>query len=157
MLRAACLILASCVVIASASASPATDFENASQKWRAAGVRSYSFLYEWGGGVVIAPKCSGAKIRVTVRDGVSQTPVVVHGYDKCARGTRGKAIGIDVPPTVEALFAEIGDSLAKGQEKVAVSATYDPTWGIPLKYYAANKMLSDNDSGFVISDFKRLD
>lgn len=38
-----------------ASENSASEFEAAREKWRSAGLKSYSFIYEWDGGVVIAP------------------------------------------------------------------------------------------------------
>ena len=97
-MRRLVLLVASCTVVASgALADPAADFEAALQKWHASGIKSYSFLYELGGAVVVAPRCGDAKIRVIVRDGVSTTPVVARAGSKCPRGARGEAIGRPAP------------------------------------------------------------
>jgi hypothetical protein len=157
--RAAILILASCAAFASSAfADPASDFEAALQKWRSADVKSYSFLYEDKGAVLFAPKCADAKIRVTVRNGVSTVPVVFRsGNSKCPRWTRGKkAIGMDVPATIDEAFAQIHRYILEPPVESQVHAKYDATWGIPLTFFVT-KALSDNDEGFAISDFKRLE
>lgn len=156
-MRSVVLVLAFCAGFASgALADPAADFEAARQKWRAAGIKSYSFLYELDGAVVVAPRCSDAKIRVIVRDGVSTTPVVARAGSKCPRGARGEAIGLRVPAKVEELFAEIRRYLYEPPVEATVRATYDPTWGVPLTYSVTKRTIADNDEGFVVSEFKRL-
>jgi hypothetical protein len=58
-----------------ASADSASEFEAAREKWRSADLTSYSFIYEWGGGVVIAPRCADAKIHYRrVRDSGRSIP-----------------------------------------------------------------------------------
>jgi hypothetical protein len=44
-----------CTLPSLAAADPASEFEVALAKWRAADLKSHSFVYEWSGGVVIAP------------------------------------------------------------------------------------------------------
>jgi hypothetical protein len=137
-------------------ADTAADFEAAVAKWSSADVKSYSFIYELGGGVVIAPRCADAKIRVVVRNGVSFPPVVAQGSSKCARGTRGEAIGFKVPATVEAAFAEMRRYIYEPPTPARIKATYEPVFGIPLTYYAEKLEIADNDEGFRISSFKVL-
>src|SRR6185503_648189 len=51
-LLAGCLTLAFTIVLpAAVSADPQSDFDGARQKWRAADLKNYSFVYEWAGGV----------------------------------------------------------------------------------------------------------
>jgi Family of unknown function (DUF6174) len=140
-----------------AVADPVSDFEAALVKWRAADLRSYSFIYEPGGAAVIAPRCADAKIRVVVRNGVSSPPVVARGSSRCPRGTRGeKAIGFSVPATIDAAFAQIRKYVHEPPTPARVDATYDATFGVPLTYYAEKLRISDNDEGFRISSFKVL-
>jgi hypothetical protein len=141
----------------SATADPASEFEVALAKWRVAALKSYSFVYEWSGGVPIAPRCANAKIRVVVRNGVSSTPVVAQGSKRCPRGTRGeKAIGFSVPDTVDAAFAEMRRYIHEPPTPTRISATYDPALGVPLTYYAEKLEITDNDEGFRMSSFKVL-
>ena len=138
-------------------ADPAADFEAAVAKWRSADVKSYSFIYELSGAVVIAPRCADAKIRVVVRDGVSSSPVVARGSRKCPRGTRGdKAIGFSVPATVDAAFAEMRRYIYKPPTPARIEATYDSAFGVPMTYYAEKLEIADNDEGFRISSFEVL-
>jgi hypothetical protein len=140
-----------------ASGDSTSEFEAARETWRSAGLRSYSFIYELGGGVVIAPRCAAAKIRVVVRNGVSAPPIVAQGSVRCPRGTRGeKAIGFAVPATIDAAFAEMRRYIHEPPTPVRIAATYDPAFGIPLTYYAEKLELLDNDEGFRISSFKVL-
>lgn len=140
-----------------AIADPVADFEAAVAKWRSADVKSYSFIYELGGAVVIAPRCADTRIRVVVRDGNSSSPVVARGNSVCPRGTRGeKAIGFSVPATVEAAFAEMRRYIYDPPTPARIEATYDSAFGIPLTYYAEKLEVVDNDEGFQISSFKVL-
>ena len=128
------------------------------QKWRSAGIKSYSFLYQWRGAVVTAPRCADAKIRVIVRNGESSTPVVARAGSKCPRGMRGEeAIGLDVPTTIDEAFARIRASASEPPESTRVEARYDPVSGVPLQFLAESLRMLDNDEGFVISEFERLD
>jgi hypothetical protein len=146
-----------CALPSLAAADPASEFEIALAKWRAADLKSYSFVYEWSGGVVIAPRCAGAKIRAVVRNGVSSPPVVARGNSKCPRGTRGeKAIGFSVPDTVDAAFAEMRRYMHEPPTPARIDATYDPALGVPLTYYVEKLEITDNDEGFRISSFKVL-
>lgn len=153
--RTGCLALAFALALpCAASADALSDFETARQKWHAAGLKNYSFVYEWAGGVLVAPRCSDAKIRLVVRNGAGSTPVVKRGNGRCRTGTRGeKAIGLDVPRTIDAAFEQIGQALQRPPETRRVLVTYDPVLGIPLKYYMENLALTDNDDGFEISAF----
>jgi hypothetical protein len=137
-------------------ADTAADFEAAMAKWSSADVKSYSFIYELSGGVVIAPRCADAKIRVVVRNGVSSPPVVAQGSSKCPRGTRGDAIGFSVPATIEAVFAEMHRYVYEPPTPARIEATYEPVLGIPLTYYVEKLEIADNDEGFQISSFKVL-
>ena len=140
-----------------AAADTAAEFDAALAKWHAANLKSYSFMYEWGGGVVIAPKCADAKIRVVVRNGVSSPPVVAKGNSRCLRGTRGeKSIGLSVPATIDAAFAEMRRYIHAPPTPARIDATYDPELGVPLTYYARKLEFEDNDEGFRISSFKVL-
>lgn len=158
LMRIFALSLVLCTAFHSlASADSASEFEAAREKWRYADLTSYSFIYEWGRGVVIAPRCADAKIRVVVRNGASAPPVVARGNSKCPRGTRGEnAIGFAVPATIDAAFAEMRRYIHEPPTPVRIVATYDPTSGVPLTYYAEKLEISDNDEGFRISSFKIL-
>lgn len=151
-----CLAFALTVALpASVDADPLADFEAARAKWRAAGLKNYSFIYEWAGAVVVAPDCAGARIRAVVRNGVGWVPVVISGNRRCPAGTRGeKAIGLEVPRTIDAAFEEIEAEL-KRAELTRVKATYDPELGIPLRYLAESLVMTDSDGGFRISAFAR--
>lgn len=154
-------ILALCIALSSAipavAAGPLSEFDTALEKWRSAELKNYSFIYEWSGGVVIAPKCADAKIRVVVRNGVSSPPVVAQGSNKCPRGTRGEeSIGFSVPATIDAAFTEIRRYIYDPPTPARIDATYDPELGIPLTYYARKLEIEDNDEGFRISNFKVL-
>jgi Family of unknown function (DUF6174) len=138
-----------------AFADPVFDFEEALEQWRTAGMQNYSFVYEWRGGVVIAPKCADAKIRVVVKNGVGQRPVVVRGSRECPRGTRGdEAIGFSVPDTIDLAFEEIRRYIYDPPTPAHVAVAYDDRWGIPVSYYVEKLEIEDNDEGFAISDFK---
>lgn len=158
LMRVFALGLVLCIAFHSlASADPASEFEAARERWRSARLTSYSFIYEWAGGVVIAPRCADARIRVVVRNGVSAPPVVARGNSKCPRGTRGEnAIGFAVPATIDAAFAEMRRYIREPPTPARVVATYDPTLGVPLTYYAEKLEILDNDEGFRISSFKVL-
>lgn len=147
---------AACILVV-AAASPASEFDAALAKWRSADLKNYSFIYELRDGVVIAPKCAGAKIRVVVRNGVSSPPVVVKGSRKCPRGKRGeKAIGFSVPATIDAAFTEMRRYIHDPPTPARIDATYDPELGIPLSYSVQKIEIEDNDEGFRISDFRML-
>jgi hypothetical protein len=136
-------------------AGPVDDFESAVARWHAASITNYTFSYIDAGADMIAPKCAGAVIRVSVRDGLSGTPVVTKGTSHCPSGTRGrKAIQIDVPPTIEAVFATIRRYLYRPPTPAEITATYDSRYGVPLSYHAVKTEISDSDEGFVIRDFK---
>lgn len=138
-----------------AVASPAADFDAAVAKWRAAGVRNYTFTYKWEGGVIFAPKCADALIRVRVRNRVSASPVVVRGNRRCPKGIRGaKTIGFGVPATIDDAFEEMRRYIFEPPTKVRVTASYDAAYGIPLSYYVEKLELTDNDEGFKIGDFE---
>lgn len=141
----------------SVHADQATDLAAAFAKWRAAGVRSYSFTYQWAGAVVIAPKCAGARIRVVVREGVGQTTMVVRGTGKCPRGLRGAtANDLNVPATIEVAFENVRRHVLVPPTRSRVTATYDSALGFPTTYYAEKLEIPDNDEGFRIGDFKVL-
>jgi hypothetical protein len=130
------------------------DFEAAVARWRAAGVSNYSFAWRWRGGVVMAPDCADADIRVRVAAGASIAPVVEHGSARCPRGLRGeRALHMDVPATIDAAFEQMSRLVDMGADQVRIHAAYDPTYGIPLSFYAEKLTIEDNDEGFEITDF----
>jgi hypothetical protein len=140
-----------------AVADAASELETAHAKWRSADLKSYSFIYELSGSVVVAPRCADAKIQVVVRNGVSSPPVVAVGNRRCPRGTRGaEEIGFSVPATIDAAFAEMRIYIREPPTPARIDAEYDPTLGFPLTYYAEKLEISDNDEGFRISSFKVL-
>lgn len=57
-------------------ADPKDDFDAALARWRNANIKSYTFVYELGGAVLISPKCGDANIRVRVKNGVGSQPIV---------------------------------------------------------------------------------
>jgi hypothetical protein len=150
-------IVLSSAMSAVAADNPASDFDAALAKWRTADLKNYSFMYEWRGGVVIAPKCADAKIRVVVRNGVGSPPVVAKGSRRCPRGARGeKAIGFIVPATIDAAFAQMRRYVYDPPTPARIDATYDPELGIPLTYSVHKQEIEDNDEGFRISGFRVL-
>lgn len=140
-----------------ALADPISEFDAALTKWQSAKINSYSFVYEYDGGVFIAPKCAGTRIKVVVRNGVSSRPFVVQGHGECPRGTRGeKSIALSVPESIDAAFAEMRRYIHNPPTPAEIYATYDPQFGIPLTYRTLKIQIPDNDEGFRISDFKVL-
>jgi hypothetical protein len=140
-----------------AAGDSASEFDAALAKWRRANLKSYSFLYELRGAVVIAPKCADAKIRVVVRNGVSSPPVVIRGNSRCPSGTRGeKRIGFSVPATIDAAFARMHTYIHEPPTPARIEATYDPQLGHPMEYYVHKLEIEDNDEGFRISGFEAL-
>jgi hypothetical protein len=149
------LVACSVLLSTSAHADTVADFERALEKWRSARVQSYSFIYEWRGAVVIAPDCAGTKIRVVVKNGIGDKPVVTQGNARCPRGTRGKkAIGFDVPATIDEAFDAIRRYIYQPPAPARIVVTYDPTWAVPLTYYVEKLEFEDNDEGFEISGFR---
>jgi len=115
---------------------------------------SYSFAWRDSGGVPFAPPCVGATIRVRVMTGKRVSPVVEHGTARCPRGLRGeRAIGLDVPTSIESAFAQMKRLIDAGPDAVKISAVYDPDLGIPLKFSAEKLQMEDNDEGFEIVGF----
>lgn len=140
-----------------ALADPISEFDAALAKWQSAKINSCSFVYEYGGGVLVAPKCARTKIKVVVRNGVSSRPIVVKGHAECSRGTQGeKSIELTVPKSIDAAFAEMRRYIHNPPTPAEIYATYDPQFGIPLTYSALKMQIPDNDEGFRISDFKVL-
>ena len=114
---------------APASADSVSEFEAARERWRTADVKSYSFIYEWAGGVVVAPKCADAKIRVVVRNGVSAPPIVARGSARCPRGTHGaKAIGFAIPDNIDSAFAEMAGTSTTHLHRHASSPNMTRHW-----------------------------
>jgi hypothetical protein len=152
-LRIVLLVLAAVCAPGLSAADQRSDFESAFTKWRSANIRNYTFVYVAGGAVLVAPKCGDAQIRVRVRNGISAPPVVVKGARHCPAGTRGRSIDFDVPATIEDAFGEIRRYLYDPPTPVRITVSYDPTYGVPLNYYAEKLKFQDNDEGFKIVKF----
>jgi hypothetical protein len=141
----------------SAAADQKSEYDGALAKWRASGVRDYTFTFQWDGAVVIAPACADATIKVRVRNGVGGTPIVVRGNSRCPRGTRGvKSIGFAVPNTIDGAFGEMLRYIANPPTPVRIAASYDEAYGFPSSYYVEKLEFEDNDEGFKITSFKEL-
>jgi Family of unknown function (DUF6174) len=139
---------------ANSPANEAEDFNAAVERWHALKISNYSFVYEEGGAVLIAPYCAGTKIRVRVRHGASSSPVVVAGHAHCPTGTRGARIDVTVPATIDDAFEAIRRYVFNPPTPVELTVTYDSKYGVPLSYYAAKTEISDSDEGFKISKFE---
>ena len=138
-----------------AAADGKVDYDAALAKWQAAGVRSYTFTYQWHGAVVIAPACADATIRVWVKNGAAGEPTVVRGNSRCPRGTRGvKAIGFPVPATIDDAFREMLRYIENPPTAVRITAEYDETYGTPKTYFVEKLEIEDNDEGFRITSFE---
>lgn len=143
------------VLISETHADTLDEFHAAKAKWGALGVKSYMFLYELGGAVLIAPACAGAKVLVRVKAGVSTEPKVISGSRRCPVGILGQsAIGFPVPRTIDAAFSEMSRYIETPPVRAEVTAHYDETTGIPLEYYVRKADTPGNDEGFKISGFK---
>ena len=148
-------VLQALLVTSVASATGLDEFSSAQNKWRAVQATSYSFIFEWSGGVVIAPACADAKILVRVRHGVSSVPRVIRGSRRCPAGTSGeRAIGFSVPSTIEAAFSEMSRYIETPPVRAKVTARYDEATGAPLEYYVEKLEIYDNDEGFRISGLR---
>jgi hypothetical protein len=138
-----------------AAADQRGDYESALAKWRSAGLQNYTFTYQWDGGVVIAPACADATIRVRVRNGVGGIPTVVHGNSRCPRGTKGvKSIGFSIPATIDEAFQVMSRYIANPPVPVRITITYDDTYGIPRSYFVKQLEVEDDDEGFKITSFE---
>ena len=144
-----------CVAVSGASVAgdPVEEFRSAQAQWRGAAIQSYTFTYEDRSEVIVAPKCGGAQIRVSVMNGVGGVPVVVHGVRHCPAGTRGRAIDLSVPLTIEDTFKAMDRYINNPPTAVRVAVTYDSRYGYPISYHVEKLEFSDNDEGFVIANF----
>jgi hypothetical protein len=125
------------------------------EKWRSADLRNYTFTYQWHGAVVMAPACADATIKVRVRNGVGEAPIVVRGTTGCPRGTKGvKSIGFPVPATIDKAFTEMSRYISNPPTPVRITTTYDATYGIPTSYFVEKLEFEDNDEGFKITSFE---
>lgn len=138
-----------------AAADVASDFQTAQWQWHETAPKSYSFMFQWTGAVVIAPRCAGALVKVVVKKGVPQTPFVAKGTARCAVGTSGsQAIGFTVPSNAEGLFSEMSRYILSPPVRAKVTARFDPATGMPLEYYVEKLDFQDNDEGFRISQLR---
>jgi hypothetical protein len=138
-----------------AVADQRSDYESAMAKWRGAGLRNYTFTYQWHGAVVIAPACADATIKVRVKDGVGGTPTVVRGSSRCPRGIKGaKSIGFSIPATIDEAFQGMSRYIANPPVPVRITTTYDDTYGVPTFYFVEKLEFEDNDEGFKITSFE---
>jgi hypothetical protein len=147
------LLIAIACIPAVTAADQREDFESALAKWQATRINRYTFVYEEGGAVVVAPKCGGMPIRVRVRDGVSTPPVVVKGDYRCPAGTRGRRLDVTVPKTVDDAFASIRRYIFDPPTRVRVTVAYDANLGVPISYYVEKLDFYDNDEGIKITKF----
>jgi hypothetical protein len=154
MRLAAALLLSGVIATEVAHADADSDFRNAYAIWRSRAETSYSFDFSLRDEVVVAPPCGGATIRVVVKNGVPNKKVVVKGTPRCRTGTSGKAIGFDVPNTLEAVFDRMRRYIYSPPLKVAVSATYDAVTGVPITYHVKKLEFEDDDEGFAISNYR---
>ena len=136
------------------SADAKIDFEAATARWRSGGFTAYSFTYQDQDVDLISPRCGGALIRVRVVPGRSVQTRVVRGTRHCPLGTRGKAIDVEVPSSIDALFDRMRRWVYDPPTKVDLEMTYDAKYGVPTRWSATKPEISDSDEGFAITDFK---
>jgi Family of unknown function (DUF6174) len=136
------------------SADAKIDFEAAIARWRSQVVTAYSFTYQDQDGEVISPFCGGALIRVSVVPGKSVQARVIRGTRHCPTGIRGKAIDVEVPSSIDALFDRMRRWVYDPPTKVDLEMTYDPKYGFPTHWSATKPEITDSDEGFAITDFK---
>ena len=103
-LRPIVALVASLALTTEVSADAKIDFETAVARWRSQVVTAYSFTYQDQDGGVVAPRCGGTLVRVTVVQGKSQLTRVIRGTRHCRTGTRGEAIDVEVPSSIDTLF-----------------------------------------------------
>ncbi len=137
-----------------ASADAKIDFEAAAARWRSQAITAYSFTYQDQDGGVISALCGGALIRVSVDSGKSVQTRVIQGTRHCPTGTTGKAIDVEVPSSIDALFDRIRRWVYDPPTKVDLEITYNPKYGFPTRWSATKLEFADSDEGFAITDFK---
>lgn len=147
-------VLTSLLLVTIVSADEKSDYEAAIARWRSQGVTAYSFTYQDQDGDVISPYCGGALIRVSVVPGRSAQVRVIRGTSHCPTGTRGKAIDVEVPSSIDELFGRMRRWVYDPPTKVDIETTYDPKYGFPIRWIATKAEISDSDEGFAITDFK---
>jgi hypothetical protein len=135
-------------------ADAAADFDAAAARWKASGLRTYSFEYQYDSGDVVAPYCATATIWVRVIKGTGTEPVVVKGSRHCPVGTRGRrSIDVAIPETIDAVFDTMRRYVHNPPTPVEVKATLDSKYGFPTLYFVSKLEVSDSDEGFRISNF----
>lgn len=154
LIRSTVALIASLSLSTLVSADAKIDFEAAIARWRSSVVTAYSFTYQDQDGDVISPFCGGTLIRVRVVPGKSVQTYVLHGNSRCPTGAKGKAIDVEVPNSIDALFDRMRRWIYDPPTKVDLKATYDPKYGFPVRWSATKSEISDSDEGFAITDFK---
>ena len=142
------------VVPALCRADAGADFDAAAARWKASGLQSYSFEYQYDSGDVVVPYCATATIRVRVIKGASTEPVVVKGSRHCPVGTRGRrSIDVAIPETIDALFDTMRRYVHNPPTPVEVKATFDSKYGFPILYFVSKLEVLDSGEGFRVSHF----
>ena len=154
LMRSTVALFASLSLSTIVSADAKIDFETATARWRSQVITAYSFTYQDQDGGVISAFCGGALIRVSVGSGKSAQTRVIQDTRHCPTGTRGKAIDVEVPSSIDALFDRIHRWIYDPPTNVDLEFTYDPKYGFPTRWSATKLENADSDEGFAITDFK---
>jgi hypothetical protein len=153
-MRSTVALVASLSLSTLVSADAKFDFEAAIARWRFQVITAYDFTYQDQDGGVISALCGGALIRVSVVPGKSVQPRVIRGNTRCPTGARGKAIDVEVPSSIDALFDRMRRWVYDPPTKVDLETTYDSKYGFPTRWSATKPEITDSDEGFAITDFK---
>ena len=121
-------------------ASVAAELEQNFQRWREAGIRSYSYDLR-----VICFCPFREPFSIVVRNGVTES---ISGNDPDTYDY--------IPSTIDKLYLTLQDYL--GQNPVTFRAKYHPSYFFPEDVYVdVSEQIADEEMGYMISNFKVLD